>query len=493
MPNRGVASLFGRSRDSDVNRRQRKNHDACPPTDRTRAERRTGNMNGGERDCECAKITADIMRHVAQELRELEGPNSEVFDLADELVIRGPSGEVERCLDGIRKGIERHTDTIDTLLQRDAVRCREWTSTWEERWMAKMKEMKEMREKEEQERQMAEILARIQAVHQRLEAKHGGWFRAILESRPSLKLLEEEPETLIPLVLQHVSLEDFIRIQFHGEVVDEAFSAMELAKTVVDKARESLSAAKNAYRVVQNSERLMNDLPAESIAATLKFRAATKLVLAERALAGAAAKGPERVSEATPPPVNATDSTDANDASQRAPPPETSSARRFGDDGSGSVSVAFGDERVDVERSADGYVSVAEGRDEGSPAAEETREEDAGPAAGHESGDEKKSDVGREPSAEKPALIVVQEVRAESPTQKSVLAEPRPSPRRAVSPPPRDREQARLGDTSRNRAVGGFRGFVFFVARRFSRAATALAELFAIKKKSFPTRIEGKK
>jgi len=493
VPNRGVASLFGRSRDSDVNRRQRKNHDACPPTDRTRAERRTGNMNGGERDCECAKITADIMRHVAQELRELEGPNSEVFDLADELVIRGPSGEVERCLDGIRKGIERHTDTIDTLLQRDAVRCREWTSTWEERWMAKMKEMKEMREKEEQERQMAEILARIQAVHQRLEAKHGGWFRAILESRPSLKLLEEEPETLIPLVLQHVSLEDFIRIQFHGEVVDEAFSAMELAKTVVDKARESLSAAKNAYRVVQNSERLMNDLPAESIAATLKFRAATKLVLAERALAGAAAKGPERVSEATPPPVNATDSTDANDASQRAPPPETSSARRFGDDGSGSVSVAFGDERVDVERSADGYVSVAEGRDEGSPAAEETREEDAGPAAGHESGDEKKSDVGREPSAEKPALIVVQEVRAESPTQKSVLAEPRPSPRRAVSPPPRDREQARLGDTSRNRAVGGFRGFVFFVARRFSRAATALAELFAIKKKSFPTRIEGKK
>jgi len=493
VPNRGVASLFGRSRDSDVNRRQRKNHDACPPTDRTRAERRTGNMNGGERDCECAKITADIMRHVAQELRELEGPNSEVFDLADELVIRGPSGEVERCLDGIRKGIDRHTDTIDTLLQRDAVRCREWTSTWEERWMAKMKEMKEMREKEEQERQMAEILARIQAVHQRLEAKHGGWFRAILESRPSLKLLEEEPETLIPLVLQHVSLEDFIRIQFHGEVVDEAFSAMELAKTVVDKARESLSAAKNAYRVVQNSERLMNDLPAESIAATLKFRAATKLVLAERALAAAAAKGPERVSEATPPPVNATDSTDANDASQRAPPPETSSARRFGDDGSGSVSVAFGDERVDVERSADGYVSVAEGRDEGSPAAEETREEDAGPAAGHESGDEKKSDVGREPSAEKPALIVVQEVRAESPTQKSVLAEPRPSPRRAVSPPPRDREQARLGDTSRNRAVGGFRGFVFFVARRFSRAATALAELFAIKKKSFPTRIEGKK
>ena len=493
MPNRGVASLFGRSRDSDVNRRQRKNHDACPPTDRTRAERRTGNMNGGERDCECAKITADIMRHVAQELRELEGPNSEVFDLADELVIRGPSGEVERCLDGIRKGIDRHTDTIDTLLQRDAVRCREWTSTWEERWMAKMKEMKEMREKEEQERQMAEILARIQAVHQRLEAKHGGWFRAILESRPSLKLLEEEPETLIPLVLQHVSLEDFIRIQFHGEVVDEAFSAMELAKTVVDKARESLSAAKNAYRVVQNSERLMNDLPAESIAATLKFRAATKLVLAERALAAAAAKGPERVSEATTPPVNATDSTDANDASQRAPPPETSSARRFGDDGSGSVSVAFGDERVDVERSADGYVSVAEGRDEGSPAAEETREEDAGPAAGHESGDEKKSDVGREPSAEKPALIVVQEVRAESPTQKSVLAEPRPSPRRAVSPPPRDREQARLGDTSRNRAVGGFRGFVFFVARRFSRAATALAELFAIKKKSFPTRIEGKK
>ena len=359
--------------------------------------------------------------------------------------------------------------------------------------MAKMKEMKEMREKEEQERQMAEILARIQAVHQRLEAKHGGWFRAILESRPSLKLLEEEPETLIPLVLQHVSLEDFICIQSYGEVTDKAFNAMELVKTVVDEARESLSAAKNAYRVVQNSERLLNDVPAELIAATLKVKAATKLVLAERALAGAAAKRPERVSEATPPPVDATDSTDANDASQRPPPPETSSARRFGDDGSGSVSVAFGDERVDVERSADEDVSVAEGRDEGSPAAEETREEDAGPAAGHESGDEKESDVGREPSAENPALFVVQEVGAESPTQKSVLAEPRPSPRHAVSPPPRDREQARLGDTSRNRAVGGFRGFVFFFARRFSRAATALAELFAIKKKSFPTRIEGKK
>lgn len=442
-------------------------------------------------------MTAKIIRHVAQELRELEGPNSEVFDLADELVIRGPSGEVERCLDGIRKGIDRHTDTIDAVLQRDVVRRREWTSAWEERWMAKMKEMKEMREKEEQERQMAEILARIQAVHQRLDAKHGGWFRATLEARPSAKLLEGEGgETLIPLVLQHVSLEDFICIQSYGEVTDKAFNAMELVKTVVDEARESLSAAKNAYRVVQNSERLLNDVPAELIAANLKVMAATKLVLAERALAGAAAKRPERVSEATPPPVDATDSTDAfflNDASQRAPPPETSSARRFGDDGSGSVSVAEGDERVDVERSADEDVSVAEGRDEGSPAAEETREEDAGPAAGHESGDEKQRHVGREPSAENPALFVVQEVGAESPTQKSVLAEPRPSPRRAVSPPPRDREQARLGDTSRNRAVGGFRGFVFFVARRFSRAATALAELFAIKKKSFPTRIEGKK
>jgi hypothetical protein len=367
--------------------------------------------------------------------------------------------------------------------------------------MAKMKEMKEMREKEEQERQMAEILARIQAVHQRLDAKHGGWFRATLEARPSAKLLEGEGgETLIPLVLQHVSLEDFICIQSYGEVTDKAFNAMELVKTVVDEARESLSAAKNAYRVVQNSERLLNDVPAELIAANLKVMAATKLVLAERglilaerALADAAAKRPERVSEATPPPVDATDSTDATDATRHPPPPETSSARRFGDDGSGSVSVAFGDKRVDVERSADEDVSIAEGRDEGSPAAEETREEDAGPAAGHESGDEKKSDVGREPSAENPALFVVQEVRAESPTQKSVLAEPRLSPRRAVSPPPRDREQARLGDTSRNRAVGGFRGFVFFVARRFSRAATALAELFAIKKKSFPTRIEAKK
>ena len=273
--------------------------------------------------------------------------------------------------------------------------------------LPKISKMKEMREKEEQERQMAEILAvDIQAVYQRLEAKHGGWFRAILESRPSLKLLEEEPETLIPLVLQHVSLDDFICIQFYGEQVDEAFSAMELAKTVVDKARESLSAAKNAYRVVQNSERLLNDVPAELIAANLKVMAATKLVLAERglilaerALADAAAKRPERVSEATPPPVDATDSTDATDATRHPPPPETSSARRFGDDGSGSVSVAFGDERVDVERSADEDVSVAEGRDEGSPAAEETREEDAGPAAGHESGDEKKSESERDDDA----------------------------------------------------------------------------------------------
>ena len=451
-------------------------------------------MNVGERDCECCNITADIIRGLAQELPQLGGPNSELFDLADEVVIRGPSGEVERCLDGIRTGIDRHSDVIDAMLQRDDVKRREWMSAWEARWMAKMKEMKEMREKEEQERQLAEILARIQAVHQRLDAKYGGWFRAQLEALPSAKLLEEEGgEALIPLVLQHISLEEFTCMQFFGELTEEAFNAMELLKTVVDEARESLSAAKNAYRVVQNSERLLNDVPAECIAASLKVMAATKLILAERALAGSAAKRPERVSEATPPPVDATDSTDANDASQRPPPPETSSARRFGDDGSGSVSVACGDERVDVERSADEDVSVAEGRDEGSPAAEETREEDAGPAAGHESGDEKKSDVGREPSAENPALFVVQEVRAESPTQKSVLAEPRPSLRRAVSPPPRDREQARLGDTSRNRAVGGFRGFVFFVARRFSRAATALAELFAIKKKSFPTRIEGKK
>jgi hypothetical protein len=457
-------------------------------------------MNVGERDCECGNITADIIRGLAQELPKLHGPNSEVFDLADEVVIRGPSGEVERCLDGIRTGIDRHSDVVHAMLQRDDVKRRKWMSAWEKRWMAKMKEMNEMREKEEQERQMAEILARIQAVHQRLDAKHGGWFRATLEACPSAKMLVEEAETLTPLVLQHISFEDFNCYNIYADVMVEAFSAMKLVKTVVDEARESLSAAKNAYRVVQNCERLLNDVPAESIAASLKVRAAFKLVLAERGLilaehglANAAAKCPERVSEATPPPVDTTDSTDATEATRHPPPPETSSARRFGDDGSGSVSVAFGDERVDVERSADEDVSVAEGRDEGSPAAEETREEDAGPAAGHESGDEKKSDVGREPSAENPALIVVQEVRAESPTHKSVLAEPRPSPRPAVSPPPRDREQARLGDTSRNRAVGGFRGFVFFFARRFSRAATALAELFAIKKKLFPTRIEGKK
>jgi hypothetical protein len=127
-----------------------------------------------------------MIRGLVEVLRELEGPNSEVFDLADELVIRGPSGEVERCLDGIRTGIDRHSDVIHAMLQRDDVKCREWMSAWEKRWMAKMKEM---REKEEQERQMAEILARIQAVHQRLEAKHGGWFRATLEACPSLKLL----------------------------------------------------------------------------------------------------------------------------------------------------------------------------------------------------------------------------------------------------------------------------------------------------------------
>jgi hypothetical protein len=89
-------------------------------------------MNGGERDCECCNITADIIRGLAQELRELEGPNSEVFDLADEVVIRGPSGEVERCLDGIRTGIDRHSDVIDAMLQRDDVKRREWMSAWEE-------------------------------------------------------------------------------------------------------------------------------------------------------------------------------------------------------------------------------------------------------------------------------------------------------------------------------------------------------------------------
>ena len=451
-------------------------------------------MNVGQRICALYNSTADPIREFVLELRELEGPNSELFDLADELVIRGPSGEVERCLDGMRIGIDQATGKIDAMLQRSDVKRREWISAWEERWMAKMKEMKEMREKEEQERQMAEILARIQAVHQRLEAKHGAWFRATLEALSSLKVLEEEPETLIPLMLQHISLEDYICIGISAEAMDEGFSAMKLAKTVVDEAPESLSAAENAYRVVQDSERLLNELPAEFFAATLKAKAAIKLILAERALAAAAAKRPERVSEATPPPVDAADSTDANDATECPPPAETSSARRFGDDGSGSISIAEGDERVDVKRSADGDVSVAEGRDEGSPAAEETREEDAGPAAGHESGDEKKSDVGCElkKSAENPVEETREEVRAESPTR--VLAEPRPSSssRRAVSPPPRDREQARLGDTSRKRAVGGFRGFVFFFARGFSRAATALAELFA-RKKPFPTRVEEKK
>ena len=143
-------------------------------------------MNVGQRICALYNSTADPIRELVLELRELEGPNSELFDLADELVIRGPSGEVERCLDGIRKGIDRHTDIIHATFQREDVKRREWISAWEERWMAKMKEMKEMREKEEQERRMAEILARIQAVHQRLEAKHGAWFRDTLEARPTL-------------------------------------------------------------------------------------------------------------------------------------------------------------------------------------------------------------------------------------------------------------------------------------------------------------------
>ena len=82
-------------------------------------------------------IKADRPRIFA-EVAQREGPNTELFDLADELVVRGPSGEVERFVDALRKAIMMRMVEINAMHVRDLMRHRKCKAEWEKRWLVKI-------------------------------------------------------------------------------------------------------------------------------------------------------------------------------------------------------------------------------------------------------------------------------------------------------------------------------------------------------------------
>ena len=82
-------------------------------------------------------IKADRQRIFA-EVAQREGPNTELFDLADELVVRGPSGEVERFVDALRKAIMMRMGEINAMHERDLMRHRKCKAEWEKRWLVKI-------------------------------------------------------------------------------------------------------------------------------------------------------------------------------------------------------------------------------------------------------------------------------------------------------------------------------------------------------------------
>ena len=79
-------------------------------------------------------IKAERPRIIA-EVAQREGPNTELFDLADDLVVRGPSGEVERFVDALHKAIMMRMGEINAMHERDLLRHRIWKAEWEARWL----------------------------------------------------------------------------------------------------------------------------------------------------------------------------------------------------------------------------------------------------------------------------------------------------------------------------------------------------------------------
>ena len=95
-------------------------------------------MSIGETICAFYGFIKAERPRIFAEVAQREGPNTELFDFADELVVRGPSGEVERFVDALRKAIMMRMGEINAMHERDLLTHRTWKAEWEARWRVKI-------------------------------------------------------------------------------------------------------------------------------------------------------------------------------------------------------------------------------------------------------------------------------------------------------------------------------------------------------------------
>ena len=95
-------------------------------------------MSIGETICAFYGFIKAERPRIFAEVAQREGPNTELFDFADELVVRGPSGEVERFVDALHKAIMMRMGEINAMHERDLLRHRIWKAEWEVRWLVKI-------------------------------------------------------------------------------------------------------------------------------------------------------------------------------------------------------------------------------------------------------------------------------------------------------------------------------------------------------------------
>ena len=239
-------------------------------------------------------IKAERPRIIA-EVAQREGPNTELFDLADDLVVRGPSGEVERFVDALHKAIMMRVGEINAMHERDLLRHRIWKAEWEERWLV---------DRLFDERNVETVEAFMRDLAREEDAFIKEEIRALMEERLGSKRRWNAWKRI---------QQEVFRIQ--QEVLqEEAGEAGESEEPISKGFRFPITKARSASRFADSPRN---------------------------------AKGAERVPEATPPPDAAPDATDATDSSTDSsteyPPPavETcSSTRGFEDD----VTFWFGDD-----------------------------------------------------------------------------------------------------------------------------------------------------
>ena len=230
-------------------------------------------------------IKAERPRIIA-EVAQREGPNTELFDLADDLVVRGPSGEVERFVDALHKAIMMRVGEINAMHERDLLRQAEW----EMRWLVKMLfDKRDVRDME-----TVEVFARDLARKNALE--------------------------------------------YDGRICED--DTYEEIRALMEE-RLGSKRRWNAWKRTQREEAGEAGESEEPISFGFRFPITTARSASRFADSPRDAKGAERVPEATPPPDAAPDATDATDSSTECPPPaETCSTRGFEDD----VSFWFGDD-----------------------------------------------------------------------------------------------------------------------------------------------------